>query len=475
MKNTHVILLTFILLFNISCNKWIDIKPEGQLEEDDMFSIKDGYQESLSGLYVLMGNPNIYAQQLTLSLLDVFARNYQLYKNSENATFINFADFDYHTDFADKIFTDIWSAQFNVIANCNNLIKYIEKPVSEKVIERGDLYKQLYGETLGLRAFLHFDLLRMFHPSYKSNKEYKAIPYIKTFDEKVAKSRSQSTEKVLNQILYDLKKSYKLLKQVKDKYLNTDEKKFRFNYYAVAGLLARVYMYKGKYENAIKYAKEVIHFNKFSFVKKGDILSLKDFTFSSELVFALYMDESFKEISNGVFPQKNQKYNSTDYLFCNINEINHLYPDKNDVRYKYLFKKNLMIEGVKYCVLKKYKYGKTDNTGVIPIIKLPEMYLIVAECLKETNLSEAVSYLRKLQKGRGVLNLPTITDEKLLQDEISKEYKREFIGEGQLFFYYKRINKPSIKSYKNNGTMIKMTDKKYTFPLPKAESKFDLK
>jgi hypothetical protein len=38
------------------------------------------------------------------------------------------------------------------------------------------------GEALGLRAFLHFDLLRMFGPVYKEHPASKAIPYRIAFD-----------------------------------------------------------------------------------------------------------------------------------------------------------------------------------------------------------------------------------------------------------------------------------------------------
>jgi hypothetical protein len=63
-----------------------------------------------------------------------------------------------------------------------------------------------------------------------------------------------------------------------------------------------------------------------------------------------------------------------------------------------------------------------------------------------------------------------ITDEVSLMNEISKEYQREFIGEGQLFYFYKRLNKQSIKSYKN--ITIEMNDTKYKFLLPKTEVQF---
>ena len=40
------------------------------------------------------------------------------------------------------------------------------------------------GEALGLRAFLHFDLLRLYGPVYSVTPTGKAIPYRTSFDQK---------------------------------------------------------------------------------------------------------------------------------------------------------------------------------------------------------------------------------------------------------------------------------------------------
>ena len=42
-----------------------------------------------------------------------------------------------------------------------------------------DLRQLVEGEALALRAFLHFDLLRGYAPSFKMGKNEPAIPYVK--------------------------------------------------------------------------------------------------------------------------------------------------------------------------------------------------------------------------------------------------------------------------------------------------------
>ena len=50
--------------------------------------------------------------------------------------------------------------------------------------------------------------------------------------------------------------------------------------------------------------------------------------------------------------------------------------------------------------------------------------------------------------------------------ELIREYRRELIGEGQLFFLYKRLNRSSIIG--SDADVIAL--KGYTFPLPQSET-----
>ena len=67
-----------------------------------------------------------------------------------------------------------------------------------------------------------------------------------------------------------------------------------------------------------------------------------------------------------------------------------------------------------------------------PLIRMSEMYYIAAET--ETSEDAALDYLNTVRRERGLGdNLTAGVD---LQNEIFKEYKKEFFGEGQLFYYF---------------------------------------
>lgn len=66
----------------------------------------------------------------------------------------------------------MWSSSYNVIANINELIGYIDE--ANPGMFTGRNYHLIRGEAYGLRAMLHFDILRLFAPSYKAGASTKA-------------------------------------------------------------------------------------------------------------------------------------------------------------------------------------------------------------------------------------------------------------------------------------------------------------
>ena len=69
----------------------------------------------------------------------------------------------------------MWLKSYNVIANCNVLLKRL-KEQSPSFFQEGE-YDLIYGEVLALRAFLHFNLLRAFAPAWNVDKDALCLPY----------------------------------------------------------------------------------------------------------------------------------------------------------------------------------------------------------------------------------------------------------------------------------------------------------
>ena len=83
-------------------------------------------------------------------------------------------------------------------------------------------------------------------------------------------------------------------------------------------------------------------------------------------------------------------------------------------------------------------------------------------------MTEAATYINTVRNTRGAASLEVTADNK--QDIITKEFAREVIGEGQLFFYYKRLGMTSLISGTSGSNAYSMAVENYEVPLPTSET-----
>ena len=92
------------------------------------------------------------------------------------------------------------------------------------------------------------------------------------------------------------------------------------------------------------------------------------------------------------------------------------------------------------------------------------------ECLKDSSPARAIELLKLVRENRklSLSPLPETLSAEEIQNEIYKEYRKEFVGEGgQLFFYYKRLNASSIK-----GASVVPGKSVYVLPIPSNDAEF---
>ena len=342
------------------------------------------------------------------------------------------------------------------------------------------------GEALGLRAFMHFDLLRMFGAgnlkNNPSNLDRQSIPYTEVLDKNL--SPQLSVSEVLKRVNEDLDNAIAFL-DVSDPwgtnlalnlldrsddlfYLN---RKFRFNYWAAIATKAKVLLWEGKHEEALEYAEKFISESQIDFVKESDLSgSDKDFTFSREYIFGLDVFNLFEESNiKSYFGTGTGNTNITNKLmyvkgerFAQIFELNSV--GVSDFRQQYKF---TTLEFDKIFTA----YDENDSAGNrLALMRKPEVYYIAAECLNELNIrrNEAVVYLNTVRQSRGLVNpLDTNLDYVALKAEIQKEYFKDFFGEGQLFYYAKRLGLTSLP-YTNQT----VGEASFIFPIPESELDF---
>ncbi|GAE85152.1 RagB/SusD family nutrient uptake outer membrane protein [Bacteroides reticulotermitis] len=461
--NMYIVLLGLLVL--TSCSDWLDVDPKSQVKKEVLFESESGYRDALMGVYTIMGRTGLYGGNETMGFLDILAQSY----SEIGAVLEEIPKYNYENSTAESTINSIWSGNYNAIANCNYILEDIDK--KQSIFSKGT-YETVKGEALALRAYLHFDLLRAFAPSYKTGADRDAIPYVNIISKKPI---PQSTvAEVLDYAIRDVEEArtlikpfdplgpayetYEELKYSNEEFIEDDGfwlyRKSRLNYYGMTGLLARMYLYQNNKAKALECAREVIDSEKFSLITEEEIkkseYSLAELMEKKEYISSIYVYNMDDGRSKRYFKDK-----ADMICFIGSSRRSDLFGALGvdiDWRNQKGFSMN---KGESKAFINKYMISNR-----IPLIKLSEMYLIAAEASGDKEV------LQVLRDHRGYMNYP-LSEASSLGDEITKEYRKEFLAEGQLFYYYKRLNFERIPF----ATSV-ATEKVYVLPMPDNELEF---
>lgn len=470
-KNTLGLMLLILLCG--ACEDWLSVSPKSQVKYDDLFSSENGFKDELTGIYTALCKAGMYGANLTFGAMDALGQQYDLGYWQRDNKYYRLRRFEYEDAGSKAVSDEIWGRMYNTVTNINILLKGLEEHAGVLSERDEKIYK---GEALGLRAFLHFDLLRIFGPSWLSGAKEPAIPYVKVISKLVPPL--SDVDGVLEQAINDLETAAELLEndpmktgEATTSMLGT--RVFRFNYYAVRALLSRVYLYRNDRTNALKNALEVIGAEKFPWVAREQVTAgtreKRDGIFVTECIFMLN-NTLLTDLSNEYL--RPDMWDASQANVCPMSKTVRDEIFEKDVygtldwRYTYYFEE---IDGSCYSSkLWQFKYGPDGFKNRQPLLRISEMYLIAAECASV--LADGVDYFNTFRSHRGFtgdMDLKKDISEGALRLEISKEYRKEFICEGQWFFYCKRLDRediPDVELPFNKGY--------YRLPLPDIEIEY---
>ncbi len=468
-----------------ACSDWLEVTPKTEVKSEDNFENEQGFKDAINGVYMLLNEPALYGRELTFGMLDVLA---QYYRNSTPGEYQYDRTFEFTQSAPKARLAGVWGTMYKAIANLNELIAHIDK--ADRTMFTGDTYRLIRGEAYGLRAMLHFDLVRMFGPSYKVGADTRAIPYIRSVGSTPAPLSTVS--EVCVEALEDLAVASEMLEgdpvlegtTVGEDYARN--RHFKFNYYAAVMLEARIQLYTGNHTAANSAAQEIMAQQTFHWTPAGEITTSsstdRNKIFSDELVFSLHGSTEDMDL------QYTDYFMTTDGLAGLIipstswsNGYAGLFDiyEYGSTDYRYVYQ-SVDVGSTRYSI--KLQQGGS-NANRIPVMRISEAYYIAAECAlygSAPNIAAAVGYLNDVRRIRNIIeDLPGTLTADEVREELRKEYAKEFINEGQLFYFYKRLDYTSIpyhyQSYDDwNGvvTIYKYVDNTtpfYVLPLPDDE------
>ncbi|MBR4313055.1 MAG: RagB/SusD family nutrient uptake outer membrane protein [Bacteroidaceae bacterium] len=458
-KIIYIIHLAVALFATTSCEDFLNITPEGQAKRDELLESAEGIEDAMYGVYAQLRSNTLYGQELHFHTLEVMAHNLHC---EGNTTLTALGNFEYDNTNVESLFEKIWTAMYKNISNVNCVL---DAPLVANAKEFPyTIYK---GEALGLRAFMHFDLVRIFAEQYTENNNAEGIPYATSFS--LNTPAFESLKDNYKHIIADLLEAEKLLAD-EEEYEGQGnymlDRQIHFNKHAVKATLARVYLTMGDKENAAKYAKEVIDDKKYYLKEMTEVQNdLAGVLSKKECIFGIY--------HSGFYTQVYTKLQlMTTFSSLNLrSDFKNIY-ENNDYRVDAYFSTATQGSDQVYRLSKLTDvYELNNNVELRPsdlilginMIRIPEMYYIMSETLLEKDAEQAMTYHNEVRLHRGLEPLDTLLTIQLINEERYKEY----IGEGQLWFNMKRQNL-SIKS-SNNVTTFEGSKAIYAVPIPDIE------
>ena len=464
--------LCSLALLTTSCEKWLTIQPEDEIEKSKLYETEDGFWQALNGVYYSLDQvykPGIGGGEWYYAM-DCWEDLIGLWTVSSTSTSAKWNDHLYKNGSVQTEMQYIFLNLYNVIAQCNTILQYIDNDDVNFLPQRA--YNLIKGEALAVRAFCHFDLIRLWGPMPTNvDPDYTYLPYVKTVSKS---SNTYSTyANYMEQLVADMNEAEQLLKaydplmtysceQMNTTALLDDYDRIEYNYrqnhmnyYGVCGLHARVALWMNEPETAVAYADSVIMAQnadgtpKFRLGTESDISDNTETntnTLHSEILFSYY-----KEYYNWQQDLGSVKDNK---LYIEYSKMTSLF-EESDFRFKSLIKQDQ--DANRYCY--SLKFICYDDLW-IPLVRLSEMYFIVMEC---GPLNRANELYQEFCTSRGCTF--TTLDESNRQSIVLDEYYKEFISEWQIFFANKRMAIEDLRWLND-----KMREEQYVLPVPDRES-----
>lgn len=490
MKKSIRVIYTVLLTTTLftGCKKWLDVQPVDQISDSKLFGDFEGFRNAVNGVYQEMSKGNLYGRELTWGLNSVLAQDYTqttITAPLQQAAVYNFIS---NVPLVDQI-SATWAAAYNTIANCNKIISNVEEKEPSFFPMGATEKNMIKGEALAARALLHFEMLRLFAPAPSEDPNGKYIPYQDAYPTLI--SAAIPTSEVLKRIVEDMQQAAVLIAENDTLAINNrtmmssrlqslfgggntpkgglffNFRMHRLNYVAVHGLLARIHLYAGDRVNAKKEAE-------YLYTEFGPTSRLKWWLFTPEYAstgvdkYHKLVDDVLLAFYDQNMPTNITSYRGTFYTFKLATPVlDALYPVGDRDNRLNLINRVTDISAKWVTSTSGGQYVPQQNF-IAPAIRMSEMYYIYSECLfEEGKTTEALRVLNEMRYARGKTSTFSSTDPQLFYEELFKEYRKEYMEEGQTVFAHKRLKRDIIA-----GTQRITMDRKFVLPVPQGEKIF---
>ncbi|WP_435412413.1 RagB/SusD family nutrient uptake outer membrane protein [Psychroserpens mesophilus] len=453
-KYTIVLSTIFAMAFMSSCDQDnLNLNPFDSVGVDVALNTQGDFDIAVNGLYSMMIDEQYYGADF-LSFPDVLADNLIINldaRQTQRSTF----EWRYNPN---DTRLNFMSDAYDVVQQANFILENIDK------LPAGAQRNNTEAQALAARALAHFNLNNVFGKIPTQDAGANASLGISlNFASDIRQTLARNTvEAVYNSVINDLE-------EAADK-ISPDNGIERFNPDAINGLLSRVYLYNGEWQNAVDAANAVST----SVADFGNFTGIWDDSSDDGVLFKLINRDADTDISTAV--PYNQELTAgifseyvVDFGFFGQ------YSDQ-DVR-KGAFIQTSPFEGDTYNHVVIHNNSSINmGSGVVDIkvIRAAEVQLNKAEALANMNMDGlALAALDLVREQRYVVNPGGGETGQALKDAIQLERRLELAFQGHRFFDIKRQGDAITRT--NAGQFADGTGTPPLFlTLPAGDCKFEL-
>ncbi|WP_171973230.1 RagB/SusD family nutrient uptake outer membrane protein [Saccharicrinis aurantiacus] len=460
-----------LVLSLCSCEDFFKQKPHDKTEVEDILKSERDAVNLVNGMYMSFKSGNSYGTYLT-SMLDA-------------TTDVAFAAVGFSNTWGDAYAwrlnpgsaepAGIWGNVYGTVFNCNTLINGIHAIEMDEDKSNGLLAQAHLG-----RALVYHNLVRVFAKAYNAETAQSdlGIPYITEYPElELLEPERNTVEEVYQLMIEDIKASLQYFEDA----TFFDTNNYGFNEAFANGLAARIYLDMQNYEMAIEYAEKVMSAG-FSLATTDEFRDIWLNDRGNEIIWKVqYSVTDFGAAPGYNFFNRNNVWSDPNPDYIPANWWVDLYETGYDVRGSSYITNSKTLYGwtgdliYKYPTNPDYVMAATQGTNMPKVMRLAEMYLILAEAeAKLDDKDAAIGYLETLLKARTGDNEYEIDPNVEIHSFIAQERKKELMFEGFYWFDLKRRGEgfervPQAHTLVANDLKIEADDYRWQWPIPRAE------
>ncbi len=465
------LILAVTLFFGVSsCNDFLTLQPDYLVNENSYYKTAADFETVLIGSYselqVLHNNTILYLTELTTD-------NCNIQWSSPTVSEMECDEMNLTS--TNSFVNSVWNSCLKTISRCNNVLSRIDDVTIDE--SRKSQYK---GESLFLRAYCYFYLVRLFGDVPLIEVAFRSPNEIAAFD----MSRKPASE-VYNLIIRDLQSASTLLNGV------TGLSKSRASVGAAKTLLGKVYLTQKNYAQAATTLKEVIDMNSYSLATNYKTLFTNNNDELPESIFEIkYLSGNVGE-GNGFSTVFTPPLFNMAIFPGNMQGSGRIVPTKNigdayepgDLRRAASISDSVKltngtyaknIYGLKFV---DFTTGLTGDGGInFTSLRYADVLLMYAEALNETSkTNEAQPFLSLVRLRAGLASLTGLSKAEV-SVALEKERRVEFLCEGHRWFDLLRTGQTITvmnKYFQDHGLNFTVKETELLMPIPQSERDID--